>query len=45
MLPIRRLVVIGVGLIGGSLAKAAKNAGAVTEVIGVARNENNLQRG
>jgi prephenate dehydrogenase len=35
--PIRRLVIIGVGLIGGSLARALRDAGAVQEVIGVAR--------
>ncbi len=35
--PIERLVLIGVGLIGGSLARALKNAGAVEKVIGVAR--------
>jgi len=42
--PLGRLVVIGVGLIGGSLAKAAKTAGVVQEVVGVARNEENLKR-
>lgn len=39
-----RLVVIGVGLIGGSLAKALRNAGAVAEVVGVGRREKPLQR-
>lgn len=36
---INRLVVVGIGLIGGSLAVALKNAGACKEVIGVARRE------
>lgn len=34
---INRLVVVGIGLIGGSLAVALKQAGACKEVIGVAR--------
>ena len=34
---IPRLVIIGVGLIGGSLALALKEAGAVGEVIGCGR--------
>jgi 3-phosphoshikimate 1-carboxyvinyltransferase len=37
--PINRLVVIGIGLIGGSLAAAAKQAGACREVIGIARRQ------
>ena len=41
---IRRLAVIGVGLIGGSLARALRAAGAVTEVIGCGRSSANLER-
>lgn len=37
--PLNRLVVIGVGLIGGSLAAALKKACACCEVIGVARRQ------
>ena len=40
---IRRLCVIGVGLIGGSLARALKQAGEVSEVVGSGRNEDNLR--
>ena len=40
---IPRLAVIGVGLIGGSLALALKSAGVVGEVIGVGRGLENLQ--
>ena len=40
---IERLVVIGVGLIGGSFALALKNAGAVKHVIGVGRTRANLE--
>lgn len=40
---IRRLCVIGVGLIGGSLARALKQAGEVGEVVGSGRNEDNLK--
>lgn len=36
---INRLAIIGVGLIGGSLALALKKAGAVNEVVGYGRNE------
>lgn len=36
---VNRLVVVGIGLIGGSLAVALKQAGACREVIGVARRE------
>ena len=35
---IRKLVVVGVGLIGGSCALALKRAGAVGEVVGVGVN-------
>jgi len=40
---IPRLAVIGVGLIGGSLALALKAAGAVGEVVGIGRGLANLQ--
>lgn len=40
---IERLCVIGVGLIGGSLARALRDAGAVQEVVGAGRNPVNLQ--
>ncbi|MEI2645454.1 MAG: prephenate dehydrogenase/arogenate dehydrogenase family protein [Candidatus Competibacter sp.] len=40
---IQRLCVIGVGLIGGSLARALRERGEVGEVIGSGRNEENLQ--
>ena len=40
---IRRLCVIGVGLIGGSLARALKQAGEVNEVVGSGHNEDNLR--
>jgi prephenate dehydrogenase len=40
---IPRLAVIGVGLIGGSLALALKGAGVVGEVVGVGRGLENLQ--
>lgn len=39
-----QLCVIGVGLIGGSLARAARNAGAVSGVTGCGRNETNLRK-
>jgi histidinol-phosphate aminotransferase len=38
-----RMAVIGVGLIGGSLALAARRAGLVTEVVGCGRNAENLR--
>ncbi len=41
---IARLCIIGIGLIGGSLARALRAAGAVDEVVGCARNEADLQR-
>jgi len=41
---IQRLTVIGVGLIGGSLARALRSADAVGEVIGCGRSIDNLQR-
>jgi len=39
---VRKLVVVGVGLIGGSCALALKRAGAVGEVVGVGRTRTNL---
>jgi prephenate dehydrogenase len=42
--PIDTLVVIGVGLIGGSFALALKAAGAVRRVIGVGRDPANVRR-
>ncbi len=41
-IPLGRLVVVGVGLIGGSCALALKAAGAVREVVGVGRTRGNL---
>lgn len=41
---IKRLCIIGVGLIGGSLARALKAAGACAEVVGYGRNPEALQR-
>lgn len=41
---INRLALIGVGLIGGSLARALRDAGHVGEVIGYGRSLANLQR-
>lgn len=40
---IERLCIIGVGLIGGSLARALRAAGACREVVGAGRNTGNLQ--
>lgn len=42
---IKRLTILGPGLIGGSLARALRRAGAVEEVVGCARREATLQRG
>ena len=42
---IKRMAVIGVGLIGGSLARVLREKGAVGEVIGIGRGEANLRRG
>ena len=42
---INRLAVIGVGLIGASLALALKQAAAVGHVVGCGRSEKNLQKG
>jgi len=41
---IGRLCIVGVGLIGGSLALALRRAGAVGEVVGTSRNEAHLRR-
>jgi prephenate dehydrogenase len=41
---IRRLAIIGVGLIGGSLARALRQAGWVQEVVGCGRGKANLQQ-
>lgn len=41
---IQRLAIIGVGLIGGSLAKALRDSNAVGEVIGCGRDADSLQR-
>jgi prephenate dehydrogenase len=40
----RRLAVIGVGLIGGSLARALREADRVDEIVGCGRGRDNLQR-
>lgn len=40
---IERLAIIGVGLIGGSLARALREAGAVRNVIGIGRSLTNLK--
>ena len=42
MLPIRKLVVVGVGLIGGSFALALRRGGNVGQVVGVGRTRSNL---
>ncbi|MDN5870015.1 MAG: prephenate dehydrogenase/arogenate dehydrogenase family protein [Nitrococcus sp.] len=44
MIHIARLCVIGVGLIGGSLALALRRAGMVNEIVGCGRGEANLRR-
>ena len=41
---IRKLAVIGVGLIGGSLARALRKAGAVEQIIGCGRGRENLEK-
>lgn len=41
---IKRLAIIGVGLIGGSLARALRAGGAVNEVVGCGRDEAHLER-
>ena len=42
--PVDHLVVVGVGLIGGSIARALKHAGFVGRVTGVGRSRENLDR-
>ncbi|MGB5473330.1 MAG: prephenate dehydrogenase/arogenate dehydrogenase family protein [Gammaproteobacteria bacterium] len=41
---IKRLCIIGVGLIGGSLARALRAAGQVREIVGAGRSAENLQQ-
>lgn len=41
---IKQLTIIGVGLIGGSLARALKREAAVDEIVGTGRDEAHLQR-
>jgi len=41
---LRRLAIIGVGLIGGSLARALRQAGMVEEVVGCGRGRANLEK-
>ncbi len=41
---IQRLAIVGVGLIGGSLARALRDAGHVREIVGCGRSLANLQR-
>ena len=41
---IKKLVIVGVGLIGGSLARALRQARYVGEIIGVGKNADNLQK-
>jgi len=41
---IRKLAIIGVGLIGGSLARALRQEGVVQEIVGCGRGEENLRR-
>ena len=45
LLLVKRLAVIGVGLIGGSLARVLREKGAVGEIVGIGRGEANLKRG
>lgn len=42
---IKRLCIVGVGLIGGSLARILRQRGEVGEVVGVGRGEANLKKG
>jgi len=42
---IERLAIIGVGMIGSSLALALKQAGVVGHVVGCGRNQSNLEKG
>jgi len=45
MVYFKKMAVIGVGLIGGSLARILREKGAVGEVVGIGRGEANLKRG
>ena len=45
MVLVKRLAVIGVGLIGGSLARVLREKGSVSQVVGIGRGEANLKRG
>lgn len=40
---VQRLAIIGVGLIGGSFARALREAGVVESVVGIGRNRGNLE--
>ena len=42
---IRRLAIVGVGLLGGSLAKAARARGLASEIVGVGRDASRLEAG
>ena len=44
MLPFKKIVIFGVGLIGGSFALALKKAGVVEQVVGVGRRIETLER-
>jgi prephenate dehydrogenase len=44
MARIEKLVIVGIGLIGGSFALALKEAGRVGRVVGVGRNAGNIAR-
>jgi prephenate dehydrogenase len=39
---VNKILIFGVGLIGGSIALSAKKSGLASEIIGVGRNQNNL---
>lgn len=41
---LKKITIIGVGLIGGSFALGLRKAGLVEEVVGVGRNEHNLEK-
>ena len=41
---IRKLAIIGVGLIGGSMARALRDEGVVQEIVGCGRGRTNLER-
>ncbi|MCO6426998.1 prephenate dehydrogenase/arogenate dehydrogenase family protein [Nitrosomonas communis] len=43
-LPLNKLVVIGVGLIGGSFALALRHTGMVKQIVGIGRSQKNMQR-